>query len=212
MASAFRGAGPPGIGAYWLCPSRMKRATASTSSGAQSKSGNPWERLMALCSSASLDIVAKMLTPVLGSLDRRGVREFSISKLKPRSTRNTKDHSSFANVVVDPSLLYQLMRLERHEGVLEAKFNDAIDVALLRDLTAAQPIPQPAQLVAVQVTHEFVHKLRRRRRSRPDAMLLELLEHLAPVAVFHRGRRALCSIVAHADATRSTTASEISVP
>src|SRR5690554_4516569 len=46
----------------------MARATSSTSSGAQSKSGNPCERLMAPHSAARRDISAKMLTPPAGSL------------------------------------------------------------------------------------------------------------------------------------------------
>src|SRR5262245_36291110 len=47
----------------------MARATASTSSGAQSKSGNPCDRLIAPCSAARRDITAKMLTPVDGSFE-----------------------------------------------------------------------------------------------------------------------------------------------
>src|SRR5262245_30131956 len=43
------------------------------SSGAQLKSGNPCDRLMAPCSSAGRDIVVKIVTPVLGSLERRSV-------------------------------------------------------------------------------------------------------------------------------------------
>src|SRR3989338_3646976 len=48
----------------------MQRATASTSSGAQLKSGNPCPRLMAPCSSARRDITEKMVTPAAGSFDR----------------------------------------------------------------------------------------------------------------------------------------------
>src|SRR5882762_2291947 len=63
----------PGIGAYWLYPSRMYRVTASISSGAQLKSGNPCDRLIAPCSSASRDIFVKIVTPVPGSLERTGM-------------------------------------------------------------------------------------------------------------------------------------------
>ena len=57
------------MGAYWLWPSRMALATASTSAGSQSKSGNPCDRLMAWCSLASRVITEKMLTPTSGSLE-----------------------------------------------------------------------------------------------------------------------------------------------
>ena len=66
---AWRSGSTPCIGAYWLCPARMCRATASTSAGSQSKSGNPCERLMAPCSLASRVMTEKMLTPVPGSFD-----------------------------------------------------------------------------------------------------------------------------------------------
>jgi hypothetical protein len=68
-ASASRSAGTPGIGAYWLWPARIWRATSSTSSGAQSKSGKPCPMLMASSSTASCDITWKMLTPAEGSFD-----------------------------------------------------------------------------------------------------------------------------------------------
>ena len=68
-AIASRSASTPGIGAYWLRPSRMCRATASTSSGSQSKSGNPCDRLIAPTSAASCDITVKMVVPTDGSRD-----------------------------------------------------------------------------------------------------------------------------------------------
>jgi hypothetical protein len=43
--------------------------SSARSSGAQSKSGNPWDRLIALCSAASRDITVKMVVPTLGSLE-----------------------------------------------------------------------------------------------------------------------------------------------
>src|SRR6187402_1081250 len=64
-----RKASTPGMGAYWLWPSRMAWATASTSAGSQSKSGKPCDRLMALCSLARRVITEKMLTPMSGSLE-----------------------------------------------------------------------------------------------------------------------------------------------
>src|SRR5258705_13951865 len=51
----------------------MYRVTASISSGAQLKSGNPCDRLIAPCSSASRDIFVKIVTPVPGSLERTGM-------------------------------------------------------------------------------------------------------------------------------------------
>src|SRR5262249_19616271 len=68
-AIACRSAGTPCIGAYWLRPSRMCRATASTSAGSQSKSGNPCDRLIAPRSAASFDMTVKIVVPTLGSLD-----------------------------------------------------------------------------------------------------------------------------------------------
>jgi hypothetical protein len=68
--TASRNASTPGIGAYWLWPARMCRATASTISAGGLNSGNPCERLMAPHSLASFVITAKMLTPLEGSLER----------------------------------------------------------------------------------------------------------------------------------------------
>src|SRR3954452_221630 len=57
----------------------MCRATASTSAGSQSKSGNPCDKLIAPRSAASLDMTVKIVVPTLGSFDRRcnGVAKFT---------------------------------------------------------------------------------------------------------------------------------------
>src|SRR5262245_56052169 len=66
---ASRSASTPGMGAYWLLPPRIAAETASTSAGSQSKSGKPWERLMAPCSFARRVITAKIDTPTSGSFE-----------------------------------------------------------------------------------------------------------------------------------------------
>src|SRR5512134_2561055 len=62
----------PAIGGYWLRPELMYFVTRSRSSFAQSKSGKPCDRLIALCSCASRDITVKIVVPTLGSLDAMG--------------------------------------------------------------------------------------------------------------------------------------------
>src|SRR5215831_12537408 len=57
------------MGAYWLRPSRMCLATASTSAGSQSKSGKPCDKLIAPRSAASFDMTVKIVVPTLGSFD-----------------------------------------------------------------------------------------------------------------------------------------------
>src|SRR6185436_9145767 len=83
---ACRSAGTPCIGAYWLRPSRMYRATASTSAGSQSKSGNPCDRLIAPRSAASFDITVKIVVPTLGSFDVR-TRVITATCLSQRASR-----------------------------------------------------------------------------------------------------------------------------
>src|SRR5919107_1103687 len=51
----------------------MCRATASTSAGSQSKSGNPCDRLIAPRSVASFDMTVKMVVPTLGSFEVKRV-------------------------------------------------------------------------------------------------------------------------------------------
>src|SRR3954470_20219121 len=80
---ASRSTGTPGIGAYWLRPSRMCRATASTSAGSQSKSGNPCDRLIAPRSAASFDMTVKMVVPTFGSFDCSITRSLPELKLRP---------------------------------------------------------------------------------------------------------------------------------
>jgi hypothetical protein len=57
------------MGAYWLRPSRMWRATASINAGSQLKSGYPCDRLIAPVSAASFDMTVKMVVPTDGSFD-----------------------------------------------------------------------------------------------------------------------------------------------
>src|SRR5688500_4233595 len=65
---AWRNAGMPVIGAYWLWPSRIARSSASTSRSGTGKSGKPWPRFTAWCSIASCDMTVKMVVPTFGSL------------------------------------------------------------------------------------------------------------------------------------------------
>ncbi len=67
-ATCSRNAGSPVMGAYWLRPSMTARVTASRSACGPSKSGKPWERLIAPTSAASWDMVVKMVVPTLGNL------------------------------------------------------------------------------------------------------------------------------------------------
>ena len=53
----------PGPGGYWLRPPRMAATAASSTSGGPSVSGKPCPRLIAPCSAASADIVAKIVVP-----------------------------------------------------------------------------------------------------------------------------------------------------
>src|SRR5688500_9596972 len=78
----------------------MYRATVSTSSGAQSKSGNPCDRLIAPCSLARRVITAKMLTPVAGSLDWTA-RVVTRGKYHKRMTRSD---APVAQHVLTPSI------------------------------------------------------------------------------------------------------------
>jgi len=68
---AWRSAGTPGMGGYWLWPACMARVTASTSAGSQPKSGKPWPKFTAPVSAASADMTVKMVVPTWG---RREVR------------------------------------------------------------------------------------------------------------------------------------------
>ena len=62
----------PAIGGYWFSPALKYWVTRSRSSFAQSKSGNPCDKLIALCSCASRDITVNIVVPTLGSLDAIG--------------------------------------------------------------------------------------------------------------------------------------------
>jgi len=50
----------------------MYLVSSARSSGAQSKSGNPCERLIAPCSCASRDMTVKIVVPTRGSLESSG--------------------------------------------------------------------------------------------------------------------------------------------
>ena len=74
-ATAWRNAGMPGMGGYWLRPVVMACVTAPTKAGSHSKSGKPWPRLTAFFSVANADMTVKIVVPTAGSLLRRaGVR------------------------------------------------------------------------------------------------------------------------------------------
>src|SRR5258708_17643212 len=60
---ARRRAGWPLLTAYWFSPARMAAMAAAFTAAGPSKSGNPWPRLMAWCSTARRDMAAKMLVP-----------------------------------------------------------------------------------------------------------------------------------------------------
>src|SRR3954465_13584395 len=66
---ARRSSGRPGIGAYWFEPVVSASAAFATTSSGQPKSGKPWPRLTAPCSTASADMRVKM---VVGRLAKRG--------------------------------------------------------------------------------------------------------------------------------------------
>src|SRR5262245_42384338 len=59
----------PAIGGYWLRPALMYLVTRSRNALAQSKSGKPCDRLIALCSCASRDITVKIVVAAFGSLE-----------------------------------------------------------------------------------------------------------------------------------------------
>src|ERR1041385_5970253 len=118
---------------------------------------------MAPCSSASRDIVVKMVTPVSGSFERM---------FRVREAR---------------ALFYELPRLEREYRVLVAERHDTIVIAVLGELPAQQTIAKLADFVAIQVVDILAHELRPRCRPRPDAVCLEACKHVATVAVVHPG-------------------------
>src|SRR4029079_12211817 len=62
----------PAIGGYWFKPALMYLVTRSRNSFAQSKSGKPCERLIALCSCARRDITVKIVVPTSGSFEAMG--------------------------------------------------------------------------------------------------------------------------------------------
>src|SRR5258705_9410915 len=107
----------PGIGAYWLYPSRMYGVTASISSGAQLKSGTPCDRLIAPCSSASRDIFVKIVTPVPGSLERTGM------VLRMRGIRYQVSGLRYQVSVVVQGTGYRLqaVRYSMNSGALNAR-------------------------------------------------------------------------------------------
>src|SRR5258705_12385775 len=59
----------PADGGYWFRPALKYLVTSSSRRGAQSKSGKPCDRLIALCSWASRDMTVKIVVPTLGSLE-----------------------------------------------------------------------------------------------------------------------------------------------
>jgi len=59
----------PDIGAYLLYPFFMAYETNSINKGSLSESGNPFERLIALCSFAKELIIVKFVVLTLGSLE-----------------------------------------------------------------------------------------------------------------------------------------------
>src|SRR5260221_10101747 len=74
-----------------------------------------------------------------------------------------------------------LRRLHRDERILLAQRDDAIEVFGPGKLLAHQSIPQPSQLVPVQVVEELVKELRRRALRRPDAVLQQSIEHVRAI-------------------------------
>ena len=69
---ASRSTATPVMGAYWLRPARMWCATRSSSNAGESKSGKPWERLIAPHSLASADIVVNIVVPTSGRREVMG--------------------------------------------------------------------------------------------------------------------------------------------
>src|SRR5438132_12806104 len=60
-ATAWRSAGSPAPGGYWLCPARMAATAASATSAGPSVSGKPCPRLMDPVRAARTDISLKMV-------------------------------------------------------------------------------------------------------------------------------------------------------
>src|ERR1051325_1895807 len=138
---------------------------------------------MAPCSSASRDIVVKMVTPVSGNLERSGTWM--------RMGRYQVSGYRFEG------LLHKLRRPQREDRVLVPQRDDAIRVGVLGKLSAQQPRAQRAQLIAIEVVDELAHQLGRRRRTRLDAVRLQRRQHVAAVAVFHRVRLRRTARIAH---------------
>ena len=101
----------------------------------------------------------KIVTPVSGSFERIG----NVRGVRP--------------------LFYELERLEREYGVFVPEFDDAIEVGILRELAAHQPVAQPADFVAIEVVDELAHQLRPRRFPRPDPVCLETFENVPPILI-----------------------------
>ena len=80
--------GTPAIGGYWLTPALMYLVSSAFSSGAQSKSGKPCDRLIAPHSAARRDITVKMVVPMAGKRESMwiGVCMLALHSLRSRST------------------------------------------------------------------------------------------------------------------------------
>ena len=62
-AIAWRSAGMPAMGAYWLCPASIASRAARLTKSGPSKSGKPWPRLTARCWMARAVMGVKIVSP-----------------------------------------------------------------------------------------------------------------------------------------------------
>src|SRR6266511_3900983 len=75
---AARNVGDPQVTGYWWKPSVRARLAASTTSGGGSKSGKPWARLMAPCSSAR-----RVISRITDSVNRDTRAEVRTEEVAP---------------------------------------------------------------------------------------------------------------------------------
>src|SRR5690242_12939063 len=129
----------PLIGAYWLRPSFIARASVSRKFCGGSKSGKPCPRFTALCSSASWLMTVKIVVPTLGNFVSICMRDSSCEKRSDVSTRSVRirDGGVF-------EYLHQEVHQRTHGGqhAAPAGIHDVQDA--LRQAPLRQHLPQPA--------------------------------------------------------------------
>src|SRR6185436_15997620 len=113
----------PAIGAYWFNPALMYFVTRSRNSFAQSKSGKPCDRLIALCSCASFDITVKIVVPTAGSLDAMGRGNEGMAPYSNNTAGRAHDsriilfNTPLRGTTHDPRLTTHESRLTNHDSL-----------------------------------------------------------------------------------------------